>query len=44
MSQTCTNPAGHNFMVNGHVRKCSNSQCGKVQTFNPKTKKWVDAK
>lgn len=40
----CTNPAGHNYVVSGHVSKCRNSGCGKVQIYNINTKSWNDAK
>ncbi len=36
----CTNPAGHNYQINGSVAKCQNSGCGKVQIYNPATKSW----
>lgn len=40
----CTNPKGHSYYNNGHVAKCQNHGCGKVQIYNPATKTWEDAK
>lgn len=40
----CTNPEGHEYLVNGHVAKCQHKKCGKVQTYNPVTRKWENTK
>jgi hypothetical protein len=44
MSTDCTNPKGHSYYVNGHVARCQNSGCNKIQTYNPQTRTWEDAK
>lgn len=40
----CTDPEGHVYYQNGHVARCQNPGCNKVQTYDPLTKQWTDAK